>query len=186
MDVIQEYIHRHVGCVIMICGLPLEYSNHHVLAAALMKQLRDKLVDADIDMVLKRIDTTNDIPAIQAELTSFDGLMVISSNVLVKNTIEPDFLIYIDTSLEVLAQRGFNHNFSKEDANWEQLKKEVNIDRFVNDYTPSVMTKPTDITSTNSAWKCFFALWSSLMRLVAEKLHKEDIGKIEIIQRSQR
>lgn len=162
-DVVTEYVQRHRRCIFAIIGLPIEESNHHIFAEALYHEVRRRL--SDVEMQYHQITTDDDLKRLHLPQ---QGFTIISSNVVLRTTVKADFTVFIDTPDSVLIER----SGSSRSPEWEGIK--ANVSGFVNDYTRFKIDKVSNVFKRSRPSKTFFALWKLMIRLILEKLRRED------------
>lgn len=186
MDIIHAYLDRHFGCVIVINGLPIKWSNHHILGESLASVLKTKI--PDVETKYQKVLGLDDFKIVK-DLVSFDSkkdpiIIIISSDIILGNIVEADFDIFIDTPMTVLATRGMEDVIR--DNDWDILKQ-TRFNAFVNDYSKKTVTKIDDVLSdTSASWKTFMSLWATIMRVIHERMHRENVNKEVILTREDR
>lgn len=174
-DIITEYVKRHRCCVIAIMGLPISESNHHIFGEALWQEVRKRILDIPVNY--RRLITDDDVRGFSSREDVEGTVTIVSSDFVLDTVIQPHFTIFIDTPESVLAQRAVKEVFSKIEG-WEHIKRQTRVSRFINDYGPITLTKPEDaLAKGGKPWKTFFEIWRTLMRLVTEALHHEDMRR---------
>lgn len=170
-DILNQYVSRHLGCLIVVSGPPTKWSNHHILAQVLCEALEANLNDIRVAYSHENI----------LEVQTTGRVMIVSTDdPHASNEVRADFRFYVKTPTEVLVGRGMP--LDEADANQDEAATKGFW--CINDSLWNKLLKPEDVNQKNErAWKVFQYLWSSLMRLISERLHREDLNKESVVTR---
>lgn len=177
-DIVTEYVRRRRTAILLILGVPVEESNHHVYAESFAYELKKHVTQTPIQYYKVVVEQDiKDVRDLVRNTTNGDGgFIIISSNFALDMTLESNFTIFFDTPETVLAQRGLDNVFLNKE-HWDKFKKTVNISKFVNDYNNRGFTDLKETTKPGKPWQMFFSIWRTVMRLITESLHKEDLER---------
>lgn len=128
MNVVDCYMRRHDGLVILILGLCVEESNHHGMAERLCIDLNNSR--NNMYFTHEKVGR-NDAFDYSKITDSRNNGLVISSDVIPAYRDMFDVVIFVDTPLRILEERGLRRVVDIE--MWDMLKKSYKITRFVND-----------------------------------------------------
>lgn len=127
MNIVEVYREGHKSLAILILGMPVEESNHHIFTEKLALELNAP--SNNIGITYLRIKNDEDIDYSKIATLKSEGVIVSSDIILNREYF--DFVIFIDTPSHILEGRGLKKKISTEA--WDYFKKNYRINKFVND-----------------------------------------------------
>jgi len=160
MNTLDFYRKTNNSLSILILGIPVPESNHHIFAQKLVEDLKSSKNSMKINYL--KIEKEEDIDTQKIISLRPSGLIVSSDYILTNNLF--DLVIFIDTPEKILQGRGLKQSLNVE--MWNEFKKNYRINKFIND---TRIKKYYTITPDFDS-PAYETLWNSLMELANKNL----------------
>lgn len=156
MNIVEFYLKTHNKLIILILGINIDISNHHLYAEKLVEDLNSEKNGMNFKYI--KITKEEDINYDILKENSSSGIVISSNYALEQEYL--DFVIYIDTPLKVLKARGLKQTLDLDAM--DLFKKSYKINKFIND------TNYSQIFTVNKVVDNFIydKLWDNVIELI--------------------